>query len=471
MRLDKLINGACKVEIGSITDDVSKVKKGSLFIARQGSTRHGAEFAEQAVRQGAVAVVTDKQVKVDVPVYYVNDAVAETARLAGVYYSHPQRDLKLVTVVGTNGKTTVANLVYQTLNALGMRAGVIGTLGAEWNGKRLDTGLTTPGCIEFVSLLAQMRDDGVKYVVAEVSAHAISQRRLQGICADVAIFTNLSQDHLDYYGTMQEYARAKQSYFVPEYTGCAVVNADDELGRHIIASAKIPVVSYGVDCPCDAFAIDVADGERLTFFANVLDDVREYSLRLHGKFNVYNALAVLTTMKVLGFDLAEVNAVSKMLKPVRGRFEVVALGKGRAIIDYAHTPDALENVLRSLEEEAKGKLVCVFGCGGDRDKSKRKLMGEVAEKYADEIVLTSDNSRSERPEDIIRDVAIGIKGEKRVIISRKEAIFYALDNFSGDTVLIAGKGAEEYIEQNGEKIPFSDISVVREWLEAHGIDD
>ena len=464
MQLNRLIKGAPKIEITNITDNVAKVQKGTLFIARKGTDADGNQLIDSAVQRGAVAIVSDRPGNTTVPTFVVSDVRAELCRLADEFWGRPQDDLTIITVVGTNGKTTITRLIYQALTLLNKKAGVIGTLGAEWAGGKVETGLTTPGRIELTMLLNQMRRDGVKYVAIEASAHAIDQGRLQGICADLTIFTNLTQDHLDYFETMEAYAHAKQSYFSDRNTSCAIVNVDDPLGRTIARQTDVPVITYGLDTPSDVFAIDVYDGTELTFVANVLDDVRKFATNLHGKFNVYNLLAVITALDALGMDAKDVENVVKRLTPVKGRYEVIDFDLGRAVVDYAHTPDALQNILLALKLEGKGRLICVFGCGGNRDRKKRAIMGAIAERYADEVIITSDNPRTEDPNEIAADIVAGIKGPSKVIISRRAAIFHALDLCHGDTVLIAGKGAEEYIEVDGIKLPHSDVGTVKDWI-------
>lgn len=464
MKLSLLIDNAPDIEISQVTDDAREVTQGALFIARDGSTKSGADYALEAVKRGAVAVLSDRELSLPVFSCVASSVNAEMGRIADKFYMRHEGAMKIVAVVGTNGKTTTTRLLYELVSMLGKRCGVIGTLGAEWNGKSVNTGLTTPGRIALSKILGEMERDCVEYVFIEVSAHAIAQGRLQGIRVDLAIFTNLTQDHLDYFTNMEEYAEVKAGFFNSRYIGCAVVNVDDTVGRGIAVRCDVPVITYGLETPCDVFAIDVTDGKTLDFFVNAMDEVFSYRLSLHGRFNVYNMLGVISATKALGFSGREVCLAARRLSPVPGRYQVIDTPNGRVIIDYAHTPDALKNVLTAVKAEGRGLITCVFGCGGDRDRGKRPIMGAIAEAHCDRVIVTSDNPRWEAPETIIADVCRGIKGKKEVIIDRKEAIRHALNDLSGGTLVIAGKGAEEYIEACGERVPFSDETVVREWL-------
>lgn len=469
MKLSELFYGGGEVEISSIASQVGKVMPGALFVLKNSASERSETLLREAGERGAVAVLTDGDISCNLPIFVTADLPKEVARISSQLYGYPEDKMKIIAVTGTNGKTTVTRIVWALLTALGKRAGVIGTLGAEWCGKRVDTGLTTPGRIELENILFNMQSDGVEYVAIEVSAHGIEQGRMQGITADVGIFTNFSQDHLDYFKTMDSYANVKRSYFDLEKVRTAVINVDDELGRKILSDERVPSLTYGLDNPSDVFAIDVKLDSGTELVLNACDEIFSVKSTLSGRFNVYNLLASFTALRVLGFNGADVVRAFKSVAPIPGRFEVIRHKKGRVVIDFAHTPDALENILKSLKNEGYGRLICVFGCGGNRDYKKRPLMGAIAEKYSDVVILTSDNPRFEDPREIIADVKRGIKGEFKEIISRRDAVAYALEISSNDTVLLAGKGAEEYTETCGEKIYGSDRELVNELIEEKGL--
>ncbi|HPD02689.1 MAG TPA: UDP-N-acetylmuramoyl-L-alanyl-D-glutamate--2,6-diaminopimelate ligase, partial [Clostridia bacterium] len=374
------------------------------------------------------------------------------------------KSLKLVSVVGTNGKTSTAHILEAILSFSGIRTGIIGTLGHSFMGEREEALLTTPDPYKFNELLRSMVDRGAEVVVSEVSAHAIYLKKLYGLTCDIAIFTNLTQDHLDFFQTFEDYAETKLSYFTPENVNMGVVNMDDEWGRKLIAAAKIPIVSYGLETPSDVFAIDVRPNmDGVSFILNIFDEILDISSPLYGYFNVYNLMSAITAARLLSVGADTILRAVKRIKEVEGRFNIIKSPKGMVIIDYAHTPDGLKNLLNSARIITKGQLITVFGCGGNRDKFKRPLMGKIAAEYSDYIVITSDNPRFEEPMQIMKDIEQGINGFSRykMIVNRADAIAYAMQEMmEGDTVVVAGKGAEKYIEIAGEKRRYSDYDVV-----------
>lgn len=306
-------------------------------------------------------------------------------------------------------------------------------------------------------------------VVSEVSAHAIRLCKTAGIVADVAVLTNVSRDHLDYFGTFEAYKETKLSYFRPENVKKAVVNVDDAAGRELVRRAEkegLDCVTYGLENPADSFAVNVReDIDCVRFVANLSDDIVEVKSQLMGEFNVYNLLAALTAARELGVSAETLTHAVRRVRAVRGRFSVLRNDRGSVIIDYAHTPDGLENLLRTARTLTKSRLITVFGCGGERDRGKRRLMGETAAKFSDFVIVTSDNPRFEDPSRIIDDITVGMKGtEYKTFVDRTEAIAYAMSEMAeGDTVVIAGKGSEDYLDIRGKKVPYSDFDTARRW--------
>ena len=428
--------GADGVRLEGVTHDSGQVRPGWLFCAVVGERHDGGEFAAEAVRAGAVAVLTQRELDLEVPQVLVRDARAAMAPAARVVHGDPASALTLVGVTGTNGKTTVVELLAQVLRADGARVATIGTL----SGTR-----TTPEATDLHQRLAEFRREGFSHVVMEVSSHALEMHRVDGIVFDVAVFTNLGRDHLDFHGTQEAYFAAKARLFEVDRCERAVINTDDLHGRLLADTVEVPVepcaVSELTDLQLSAAGSGPNRGSRFTWRNQVVE------LPLSGRHNVSNALAAAESARLLGVDEPVVAAALGALGTVPGRFEVLDSPPGAptVVVDYAHTPDALQNVLGAAAELRgdDGQLVVVFGCGGDRDRGKRPLMGAVATAGADGVVLTNDNPRSEDPQGIIDQVLTGCDDSVVVEPDRREAIARALHGrSSGDVVLIAGKGHE-----------------------------
>ena len=440
-------------------------KPGYLYFCLKRERREAdLNFAEE---NGAVAVVCDTELQSNLPVFYVKNIRKEFALSSSVFYGNPSASLTMIGVSGTNGKTTTTHIIRDIMVADGRKCGLIGTNYVMIGDKVIDSTLTTPDPPVLHSLLSQMKEEGVDTVIMEVSAHALALEKISGIRFAVSVFTNLSQDHLDFFGDMDNYARAKKRLFTPEYSRSAVINVDDPVGIEIVDSARMPVVTYGLENPSDAFGIEYsADKFGCSFVANIMDDILEVDYCAPGKFNMSNVLASATVAKVLGVDSDVISYGVRNSKVVSGRFQIVR-GKDKiVIVDYAHTPDGLKKVISTAREITKGKVITVFGCGGDRDKTKRAIMGEVASELSDFIVVTSDNPRSENPDDIAKSIVSGCKKNNyKIITDRKESISYAL-NLCGtdDTVIVAGKGHEKAQESLGVKTEFSDVDTVKELL-------
>ncbi len=474
-------------EIRGITLDSRAVQHGWLFIAVPGARADGRAYLAGAYARGAAAAVYET--KGDVKgltsaagagsagaafapeARYTNAIGIKNLRehvgvIADRFYGTPSRKLKVVGVTGTNGKTTTTHLLAQVLDRPTARCGLIGTLGSGFPG-RLDASLnTTPDAVSVHGLLAKFVDTGATTVCMEVSSHALDQARVAGVAFDIAVFTNLTRDHLDYHGDMHSYAAAKARLFDFPDLEAAVINQDDAFGRELIERTRshAAVLSFGLhggDVQARAVQPSVA-GLALT----IVTPHGEASLRspLLGRFNAANLLAVLAVLLVTGMPLAEAAARLALAQPVAGRMERFGGGAGQplVVVDYAHTPDALEKVLQALREHTSARLVCVFGCGGDRDRGKRPLMGRIAEQFADVVILTNDNPRHEDPASIINEIATGMQTTPSAVPDRTQAIRAALSEArSGDIVLVAGKGHEDYQQFGDRRLAYSDRDTVR----------
>lgn len=467
MELEKLLtnvevvsnNAEHVVEVDDISINSEKAKMGDLFICLKGKEFDGHDFVKSLIGKVAVFIV-EKKPEVDVPYILVKDTRKAYSTISQNFFRNPADNLKIISVVGTNGKTSTAHIINDILSYAGFKTGLIGTLGHFILNEKVAESLTTPDPYELNKLFFEMLCKGVEVVTIEVSAHAIALQKLYGIKSDIAILTNISQDHLDYFENFENYAQTKLSYFTPEFTKLAVVNADDEWGQKLIASSQVPTVTYALESPCDVFAIDVyPDFDGTKFVVNLFDNVLEMKSSLYGYFNVYNLLPPMIVASSLGVPTDTICQAVRRIKSIDGRFNILRNGKGLIIIDYAHTPEGLKNLLSTARSITKSRLITVFGCGGERDKTKRSIMGTVASSMSELVVLTSDNPRGEEPETIISEIEKGVIGcDKKILSHRADAISYAISEMQeGDTVVIAGKGAENYMEIRGQRIPFSDL--------------
>jgi len=442
-------------EITSIEVNSQEVEPGSLFICIEGHTVDGHDYVREAASNGAVAAVTQKEVDVNIPTIKVRNSVRALAILANAFYGAPTSKLKMIGVTGTNGKTSVAHLIEAILQKSGQKTGLIGTIGMKIGNKAFKSQNTTPDALILQKMFHQMVEAKVETAVMEVSSHALHMGRVHGCQYDITVFTNLTQDHLDYHKTMDAYQRSKSLLFSqlgngfdyqnPKY---AVLNVDDSATEEYIVATQAIVITYGIDKDADIQARDIQVTGHGTAFTLIIHGMeRQVNMRLVGKFNVYNVLATIGVTLASGLDLDFIISAIGKLEGVPGRFELVDVDQDfTVIVDYAHTPDSLENVLRTVQEFAVGKVYCVVGCGGDRDRSKRPMMAKIASQLADVAILTSDNPRTEDPLMILQDMEAGIQGEGyKVIVDRKEAITYAVDQaHAQDVILIAGKGHETY---------------------------
>jgi UDP-N-acetylmuramoyl-L-alanyl-D-glutamate--2,6-diaminopimelate ligase len=395
------------------------------------------------------------------------------ARIAAAFYGYPARSLKLLGVTGTKGKTTTSYLVKSVCEHAGYSCGLIGTTGNMIGEQRLKSELTTPDPVDMQRVLRQMVDAGVQVVSMEVSAHALALRKVEDLEFEVAVYTNLSQDHLDFFGDMEHYFESKRLLFTPEKARNAAFNADEDTTARITEGLHVPFVRYGIREDCDVYARDIEISENGVSFVLNLHGLHSVpvDLRMTGMFNVYNAMAAASVALILGIDLQTIKEGLEAVSSVPGRVEMLDTGTPyRMILDYSHSPDALENILRAVRVFTRGRLIALFGCGGDRDQAKRPLMGRIGGQLADFCILTSDNPRREDPFAILAAVEEGIRSTEGlyvVIENRREAIRYAMQMAcAGDVVVLAGKGHETYQDIQGVKHPFNEKVVVQELLAA-----
>lgn len=466
--------GNTAISIGKVCFDSRQADENSLFIAVRGTVSDGHRFIENVISQGAIAVVVEDMPSVFHPgITYVRvkDSALALSLIAANYYDHPSEKLSLVGVTGTNGKTTTATLLHSVFRKLGYKAGLISTVRNLVNDLEIPSTHTTPDPIQLNALLSKMVEVGCTHCFMEVSSHAVVQNRIAGLCFTVGIFTNITRDHLDYHKTFDAYIQAKKGFFDLIPAGAfALVNADDRNHRIMVQNSKANVKTYGLASSAD-FKARILERSISGLLMNI--DGSDVMCRLTGGFNAYNLLAVYATAMLLGEDKLAVLTMLSSLQPPEGRFEQVSSPNGiSGIIDYAHTPDALQNVLATIAELRGGQeqVITVVGCGGDRDPGKRPQMAAIAVELSDRVILTSDNPRSENPEEIIRQMKDGVSpAYSRKVLSitdRREAIRAACALAKpGDIILLAGKGHEKYQEIAGVKYPFDDRRVLEESLE------
>lgn len=478
MRLHELLSSWIKpetmdCELTGLHNDSRQIKAGDLFIAYPGAATDGRLYIEKALNAGARAIVYDPQefpqqisIPTTIPSVAVTNLADRLAKIAKAFYHNPGASLAVTGITGTNGKTTIAYQLAQAHQLLGQDAAYIGTIGQGPIDKLAVLENTTPDALCLLKLMHEYQQAGLKQVSMEVSSHALVQKRVDAVDFTQAVFTNLSLDHLDYHHTMQEYAQAKSLLFSRPELQWAIINQDDSYQKTMSAVLKKQVkkLTYGIHQDCDVKAIDWRMDVNGTEI-EVRSPWGQHCItsKALGQFNMYNSLAVFSSLLASSYEPEKIIEIMPQLHSACGRLQVVA-DAPYVLVDYAHTPDALENVLSTLHELKKGRLWVVFGCGGDRDKSKRPVMGKAASKYADNVVITSDNPRTENPELIIEEIATGVPSSAQPIklVNREEAIAYALNRADkDDIILIAGKGHEDYQQIGTVKHAFSDQEVVR----------
>ncbi|GAE24146.1 UDP-N-acetylmuramoylalanyl-D-glutamate-2,6-diaminopimelate ligase [Halalkalibacter wakoensis JCM 9140] len=456
--------------VTSLEMDSRNVKNGTVFFCIKGYTVDGHDFAKQAEGQGAVAIIAERPLSVSVPVIVVPDTKRAMAKLACHFYDYPTEKLQLIGVTGTNGKTTVTHLIEKIMQDANRKTGLIGTMYTKVGKTQYETKNTTPESLPLQKLFKEMVDEKVDVSLMEVSSHALHLGRVRGCDFDVAVFTNLSPDHLDYHKTMESYLYAKGLLFAQlgnTYSNkVAVLNADDAASEEMARLTTVDVVTYGVRGEADITAKNIEmTPSGTTFDVVVFGQTERISLQLIGMFSVYNALAAIAAAYVSGVSLTSIKQSLEQVEGVSGRFETVDEGQDfTVIVDYAHTADSLENVLTTVKEFAQARIFAIVGCGGDRDRTKRPIMAQIATKYADQAIFTSDNPRSENPEIILEDMIAGVSsGEYEVIIDRETAIKQAINEAKkGDIIIIAGKGHETYQILKDKTIHFDDREVARD---------
>lgn len=504
------IEGSLDKEVYGIASDSRKVDRGDLFVAIKGASYNGHNFIPVAQARGTVAIVHEEtlshiQKKPEMTYIQVRDTQQALPLLAARFYHYPSQQLPLIGITGTNGKTTISYLVGSILEAAGYKVGIIGTIAYRWGKEVKAASLTTPDALELQRLICQMLEDGVDYGIMEVSSHSLRLKRVDGCSFKVAIFTNLTRDHLDFHGTMEDYFNSKKRLFDELSAGCAIINQDDHWGQQLLAqlSPSIPRFTYGLGMPDRDSDISKAlqhpEGTRscrygggirgsgpdiraeqiycsmdgLSFLAQTFTETITICSALTGRHNIYNILASVGAALCLNIPSEFIWQGIKNLKGVPGRFEKIDLGQDFAVVvDYAHTPDALENTLSCARGLAKKRLITVFGCGGNRDRTKRPVMGKLAASYSQLTIITSDNPRSEDPLKIIVEIEKGVqdatqdRNSYEVVPQREEAIYRAISLAqSGDIVIIAGKGHETYQILGDRVVPFDDREIARAALQ------
>lgn len=464
MKISRLFEGVPfegngEIEINNVISDSRKVTPGCLFVCIKGYETDGHKYAKMAAENGASAILAQDKIDVSCPVIYMKDTRRGMAVACAAFHGNPSKDFTLIGITGTNGKTTTTFLIKHILECAGKKVGLIGTNYNMIGEEIIETSRTTPDSFELQSLFAKMKEEKVDVVVMEVSSHALYLDRVYGCDFDIGVFTNLTQDHLDFHKTMENYRDAKGILFKMCKKG--IVNSDDEASKTFLKTGTCDFSTYSVDENSDLKAENVElHKEGVSFTV----DNTEFELGIPGKFSVYNALCAIGAAKAYGLDLPFIAKSLKSAKGVKGRAEVMNLGFDfTVLIDYAHTPNGVENILKTARGFAKGRVVILFGCGGDRDPIKRPIMGKIASSLADFCIVTSDNPRTEEPSAIINDILKGVSGEHVVIENRREAISYALHNAKKDDVIIlAGKGHEDYQIIGKEKIHFDEHEILLE---------
>lgn len=474
MKLYKLIENIAEtnlpdMEISSVTDNTKKVQKDSIFVCVKGGSFDGHDAAKEMLEKGAAVVITERDLGLGDKQIITDNSRKFYGKLCAAWFDHPEKKIKIIGVTGTNGKTTITNVIKNILMSYGIKTGLIGTIRNEIGNEPVHTDNTTPMAFDYMQLLDKMVKADCKYAVMEVSSFGLVQNRIGPTHFNIGVFTNLTQDHLDYHKTMENYYQAKKMMF--DECDFALVNIDDDYGKRLLSEICCPKASYGssqeADYYSDAAKIK-ADG---TSFWYCFDGKSKLvNMKMTGMFNVSNVTAAITVCMKAGIPLEHILETIADYNGVKGRCEIIPTGRDFTVIcDYAHTPDAIENILQSVKQYTEGRLICLFGCGGNRDAKKRPLMAKAAAKYADRLIITSDNPRDEIPESIIDDILAGLKDSKipfDVVVDRTEAIYHSLKIArKGDIIVLAGKGHEDYqVLPGNEHIHFDEREIVSEGL-------
>lgn len=475
----ELLQGNLEQEIDKIAYDSRKVKENTLFVCQKGENVDGHLFAQEALKRGAVGLIVQEDVVIkdsNIAIIKVKNSRKLLSYISNVFYKNPSRKLNMVGITGTNGKTSISYLVSEILEEMDKKTGVIGTIGIQLDKRPLNiekTTPTTPDSLELHMILNEMKKQNATDVIMEVTSIALDQYRVEDCKFEIGVFTNLTEDHLDFHATMENYKISKRKLF--ELCDVSVINTDDETGREYVDYIKAKykqnkVITYGIENDCDLRAFNIKLSPLKTKFDISLENkTYSFEINLPGKFNVYNVLAAIATTIQLGVPMKVIREALLKIKGARGRFESVNSREGYSVVvDYAHTPDALENVLKTAREFNPNKIITVFGCGGNRDTTKRPMMGKISGEISDVTIITSDNPRNENPETILKDIENGIKqtnGFYEVIVDREEAIKKALKTADKeDIVIVAGKGHETYQIIKNKTIHFDDMEVVKKYI-------
>ena len=480
MKLRELIEGLETVDVGGNLDidikgiayDSREIKAGDIFVCIQGFYTDGHIYAQKAIEQGALALIVEKDIEApeDIAVIRVSNSRKALAKIAANFYGNPTQNMNVIGITGTNGKTTITHLLQNIFESIGVHCGLIGTIACKILGKTYPVRNTTPESLELQKLFRKMVDQGVHTCAMEVSSHALEMNRVDEIQYRIGVFTNLTRDHLDFHENLENYRNAKKKLFY-KTTSANIINVDDENGKEIVKEIKdlpVPLFTYGIHERSDIYAKNIRVFSKGTEFTLVTPEFEgDIFFRTPGLFSVYNCLAAAAVAFVLGYSFESIKKGLESVDGVPGRFELIpGTGDHTIIVDYAHTPDALENVLKAVREFAQGKVITVFGCGGDRDKTKRPIMGRIAGELSDYCIITSDNPRTEDPIMIMNEIELGIKDtvcKYKMIEDRKDAIREAVYmSAPEDVVLIAGKGHETYQILGNNVIDFDDRKVAEE---------
>ena len=473
------IKDAPPIKYNNICDDSRYVNKGTVFFAVKGLSSDGCDFIESAINSGACAVIYEppydlSNIETSIPIIAVDDLKLEIANIVSRHYESSINEMSIIGVTGTNGKTTVSWLIHQGFKKIGYKSGYIGTLGYGLENLNLNE-LTTPSCMKLHKILSEFQNSGVEYVVMEISSHAIDQRRIEGINFNSVIFTNLSRDHIDYHGNMENYGETKAKLFLERQSKIKIININDSFGRSLIERVDEGVISTSIEpinIDKDKFiSVTKYETNGSGFDIDLKSSWGTFKTHvpLLGTFNIENVIQTIALFLSHGFSLSKIQIIIEGMKAPSGRMESVDVDNNhllpKVLVDFSHTPDALKLSLQSIRDHYDGKIWCVFGCGGDRDRGKRKMMGNIAERYADYVIVTSDNPRNENPEKIISDILEGISSKVETIVSREEAINFAIMKANkNEIILIAGKGHESYQKIGEETLEFSDHKISKKSL-------
>ena len=474
MRLYKLIEGLADInipdrEISSVTDNTKKVRKDCIFVCVKGGSFDGHDAAAEMLEKGAAVIVAERDLGLGNKQIITDNSRKFYGELCAAWFDHPEKKLKIIGVTGTNGKTTITNVIKNIFMKNGVKTGLIGTICNEIGDETVHTDNTTPMAFDYMCLLDKMVKAGCKYAVMEVSSFGLVQHRIGPTHFDMGIFTNLTQDHLDYHKTMENYYQAKKIMF--DECDYALINTDDEYGRRIFSEISCKKERYGISSEADYYADAIkikSDGTSFWYCYNGKSQL--VNMKMTGMFNVSNVTAAISVCLKAGLPIEDILKAVSEYNGVKGRCEIIPTGRDFTVIcDYAHTPDAVENILKSVREYTEGRLICLFGCGGNRDAKKRPLMAKAAAKFADRLIITSDNPRDEIPEAIIDDILAGLKDSEipfDVVVDRTKAIHHSLKIAEkGDIIVLAGKGHEDYqVLPGNEHIHFDEREIVSEGL-------